>query len=163
MKAFLLFLSSLFAVAGFCRELPADTVEAAEAESPSERFSVLIDMGKGSLSGILLTRTEGDITLGCIVNEFGISALEFRYDAAKNKIKLSNVVKFLNKWYIKKVLGNDLKVCIRMIRNLPVEDSGKYDVSSSVGTITVLNRRRNITYSLSPLPPHPEPNYETEG
>ena len=69
-----------------------------EVETPlTERCMFDISMEKGHLSGILITKDRDDAIVGTMINEFGITALSFIYDKHSQKIKLENVIGFMNK------------------------------------------------------------------
>ena len=121
------------------------------AESPSCRHAVIIDTGKATLSGILVTRESGDSILGSIINEFGISALDFIYDTRRGKIKLTHTVGFLDKWYIKRTLGNDLAHCLRLLYGLPGDEKRNYKTEQTGETIKIHNTKRKTTYTFTPL------------
>ena len=104
--------------------------------------NALIEMPKGSVSGICIMVNEGDTVRGAVVNEFGITALDFTYTAADDKVKLSSVVAMLDKWYIRNVLSKDLRELLHSLRQ---------------GTATYNDDKYHITYTLSPMVP------ETDG
>ena len=75
----------------------------------SEKYNFELSTEKGYLSGILILSQEGDVINGCMFNEFGVTAMGFTYDISKDKLKLLHVIKFLDKWYIKRVISKDIK------------------------------------------------------
>ena len=52
------------------------------------KYSALIEMPKGYISGICILYNDEGLVRGSIFNEFGISAIDFVYDTAKEKVKL---------------------------------------------------------------------------
>ena len=52
---------------------------------------------------------EADVYHGVLFNEFGITALEFTYQPQTKKVELIEVIAMLDKWYIRRVLKNDLQ------------------------------------------------------
>jgi len=72
------------------------------------KYNAVIEMKKGYMSGICIMLNEGGVVKGSLFNEFGISALDFTYQPDRKKVKLLNVMKLLDKWYIKRVLKKDL-------------------------------------------------------
>lgn len=92
--------------------------------------------GNGYISGVCILVNDGSLVKGCIFNEFGISAIDFTYQAEKRKVKLVNVIKMLNKWYIKKILRKDL---VYVMENL------------SNGIMSYHDKRYNIDYNFSVL------------
>ncbi len=79
------------------------------------RYNATIEMSRGYISGICVMVNDEGIIKGSLFNEFGISALDFTYQPEKKKVKLTNVIKMLDKWYIKKVLKKDL---VQVMENL---------------------------------------------
>lgn len=149
MRLFLLFLSSVVAFCSF--GFDSDRQEASAAVSQLQRFSFQIETSKAFMSGVLLANEDEENIYGSMVNEFGISAIDFSYSKRKQKVKLINVIGFLNKWYIKYVLKNDMKFCIHVLYGTPHKQSNKYEVTRTVDTISILNHKRNIKYTFSPL------------
>lgn len=107
-----------------------------QTDGDSKQYGVTIDFGKAYLSGICIMMMENNVIKASIVNEFGISAVDFTYDTTKDKLCIVNVMQQLNKWYIKRTLKHDLRYLIE----------GMYD-----GQLSYINNKRNITYTLSPL------------
>lgn len=100
------------------------------------KFTATIETQKGYVSGICVILLEGDTLKGSIFNEFGITAIDFIYHISKEKVKLISVLPMLNKWYIKRVLKQDLKAVIKGLEQ---------------GVTTYENTRRHILYQFSPL------------
>jgi len=81
------------------------------------RYEFLIEMPKTYVSGILvMARVEPDKINASLVNEFGFSLMDFSFDEKKEKVKLVNVTKKLDKWYIKRTLRSDLKQVMLLMR-----------------------------------------------
>jgi hypothetical protein len=76
-----------------------------------------IEFEKGYLSGICILGKENNIIKSSIINEFGVSIMDFTYDIKKDKVKLMYVMNTLNKWYIKRVLKKDLKEVMHLMHN----------------------------------------------
>lgn len=151
MRVILLFLSSLVCLCGYGVGIEPDNPLQEVVETAPDRHAVTIDTGKGGISGIMVTRESDDAINGCIVNEFGISALDFIYDRKKDKLKLTYVVSFLNKWYIKKVLAGDIRYCIRLLYGITEGKARHYRVEETDGITRVTNTKRKISYTFSPL------------
>lgn len=148
MRAFLLFLSSLLTFFG----LEASETEPEYSAMPSIRYSFRMEMSRGYLSGIFLTKQTATEIKGSVINEFGVEALSFRYDIKNEKLKLMNVIGFLDKWYIKKILRNDLRFCLYELYGLAHNQNRNYDVSYRDDILMIVNRKRNIYYSFTPMP-----------
>ena len=73
------------------------------------RFSALIEMPKGYMSGICVLLHDNDVIKGSMFNEFGITFMDFTYSLQKDKVKLLTVQKMMDKWYIRKILRRDLR------------------------------------------------------
>lgn len=86
------------------------------------RFSALIEMPKGYMSGICVLLSDGDIIKGSMFNDFGITFMDFIYRLQKDKVKLLSVQKMMDKWYIRKILRRDLRHLFHAMR----EGRGEY-------------------------------------
>ena len=106
-----------------------------QEEGQKVRYNVQIDMQKAYLSGICVMKQEEGLVKASLVNEFGISAMDFTYNPKKDKVKLVNVLKQLNKWYIKLTLKRDLRELIHVL-----QQGGTY----------YENTRRHLTYTFVP-------------
>ncbi|MCM1066626.1 MAG: hypothetical protein NC418_03515 [Muribaculaceae bacterium] len=146
MRAFLLFVSLLALCVAPLRS--ADTGEAAHSV---QRYNFSLDTGKAYLSGIMIVSESDDAITGSMINSFGISALDFRYDKASRKVKLLSVVSFLDKWYIRRVLREDIKYCLHVLYLTPYKKKHDYVLHRTVDVCTIENSRRHLTYSFSPL------------
>ena len=66
---------------------------------------------------------------GSIFNEFGISVLDFTYQPVTGKVKLENVIQLLDKWYIKRLLKQDLSQVIKNLqKGISIYDNKKYKI-----------------------------------
>lgn len=97
---------------------------------------VLIETSKGYVSGICVLLHEGNDIKGAIINEFGITALDFTYDTQADKVKLNSVIAMLDKWYIRSVLAKDIRELLLSLK----QGQTRYEDS-----------KYKITYSLSPM------------
>lgn len=150
MQRFLAFLSSLFILFSIYAQDPALNVE--NGTLP-ERYSFEMETSKGFASGILIIKNFGDEIKGSMINEFGVAVLSFTFTPRNDKIKLQDVIGFLNKWYIKRVLKEDIKICLHSLFSIPLKKEPKnYSIQvDSNGTLSVVNLKRNISYSFSTL------------
>ena len=117
----------------------------------SEKYNFELSTEKGYLSGILILSQEGDVINGCRFNEFGVTAMGFTYDISKDKLKLLHVIKFLDKWYIKRVISKDIKACIKTLWGMPLKPEKNIEVSVSPNETVVYNKKRKIRYIYSPM------------
>lgn len=100
------------------------------------RYDVKIDIRKAYISGVCVMVKDEGIIKASIMNEFGISAMDFTYNPTKDKVKILSVMSKMNKWYIKRVLRKDLR---QMMHLLP-QDIYTYE-----------NKKYQITYTFNPL------------
>lgn len=149
MRAVLIFLSSLIALLSI--HCSAQSVAADSSFVNPQRCAFQIEMPKSCVSGILITKNTDEGIIGSMINEFGVSAIDFAYDFTKDKLTLVNVISFLNKWHVKRVLKNDLKLCIYALYNKPYDLKKNYKVIRTPDRISILNKKRNLKYTFSPL------------
>ena len=149
MKTFLIFLSSLFAAISFTAK--ADEVGSQENVSQLVRYTFQIERSNSVVSGILITTENNEEIRGSMINEFGVSALDFIYTKKKEKIKIFNVINFLNKWYIKRVLKNDLKYCLHVLYDVPKKGDSNYEVEKSQEHTYIINNKWHLKYTFTPL------------
>ena len=94
------------------------------------RYATTIELSKGYLSGITIMVREADVYHGVLFNEFGITALEFTYQPQTKKVELIEVIAMLDKWYIRRVLKNDLQhVMENLMKGNPTYKDVKYHIS----------------------------------
>ena len=94
------------------------------------RYATTIELSKGYLSGITIMVREADVYHGVLFNEFGITALEFIYQPQTKKVELIEVIAMLDKWYIRRVLKNDLQyVMENLMKGNPTYKDEKYHIS----------------------------------
>lgn len=128
-------------------------VDSIPQSSPLQKYAFQIETSNGFISGILLVSESDENIKGSMINEFGVSAIDFSYSKQKQKIKLMNVISFLNKWYIKQVLKNDIKFCLHILYKTLFKDNHKYEVIRSQDSVTIINNKRHLKYTFSPLTP----------
>ena len=116
-------------------------------EEGMNRMYVEMNMRGHEVTSLSLMRLTTNELRGSLVNEFGIKAFDFVY--ASGKTKVSNVVSFLDKWYIKRVLKKDLSFLFSATISC---HRGKRRVEKdSAGVITLTNEKYKLTYRFSPL------------
>lgn len=120
-------------------------------EVAGQEYNLLMQVRGRELTGVCVmdSRPDGSI-MGTVVSEFGMKAFDFTY--TNGKAKVLNVVSFLNKWYIRKVLRKDLAF---ILSNLPqgqtVENKKRKITFSPDGRIDVVNGKFNIHYTFTPM------------
>lgn len=113
-----------------------------EADGQRARFTALIEMPRGYISGVCaMTRDEGTLK-GCLFNEFGISAIDFTYNPQKDKVKLLRVMAMLDRWYVRRVLRKDLRALIHAMQR---------------GESSYKDEKHNLSFQLTPLADDPTP------
>ena len=127
----------IIAIIFFCF-LFAEAQSLPSNEGERTRYSVQIDVKKAYISGICGMLFEDGKLKASVVNEFGLSAMDFEYDPQKDKVKIINIIKKLDHWYIKRVLKRDLRI---LLHNL---EQGIYKHE---------NAKYEITYTFQPLQP----------
>ena len=127
-------------LAALCSFTAARASAISEKEVASNRYSVQIDLANAGISGVCIVREMQERVVGAIINEFGVSALSFDYDPGRERVKIVDILPQLDKWYIKRVLREDLKRIIPEVAKLPSE--GRYEYN---------NKRRNIRYRFVPI------------
>ena len=133
-------------------------------------FRMLFSTPKARITGICIVKQINGKWKGSIINEFGLKVLDFETSA--NKCILLNVIPFLDKWTIKKVLSSDIQY-IMEIDNPDYAvglQSKKYWVQDTLtatckkekelqrypnGEIRYTNHKHSLTYSFTKI-------YETE-
>lgn len=113
------------------------------------RYSIEISFREAVVTGVCLLRDNGCEIVGIAINEFGIKAVEFIFDKQKGKVKLLNTIKYLDRWYIKRVLRYDLAFLLRPISTK--RQQRKRIVYTEDGSIVLADTRYKITYKFKPL------------
>lgn len=151
----LLFLSALCSIF-YCI---AQDIKSEADSLQTYRCAFEIEMEKGHTSGIMITKENNNSIIGSMINEFGVSALSFSYDKRKNKLQLQDVVSFLNKWYIKRVLKTDLTFCLHVLYDMPYKKNHNYELLMNEEVTAITNIKHHITYIFHPI--EIESEYET--
>lgn len=147
MRAFLLFLVSLFtSLVIYAQETVNDTVP---GSGQSDCYAFEISTPKAAVTGIMIVKDSDNVILGSMINEFGVSAIDFRYDRRRDKLKLLSVVGFLDKWYIKMTMKTDLRLCLHVLFDIPYKSEKNHEISISPDGYQVVNKKRKITYKFT--------------
>lgn len=111
--------------------------------------SVCLDTDRGGFCGLCMMERQDNVIKGSIFNEFGITAFNFDYDTNNNKVKLYDVIPFLNRWYIKMIIKGDLSCLFSNV--LLGRKSGlkgrKLDMSDD--SVILSNLKHHIVYTFS--------------
>ena len=121
------------------------------AMTATQRYAVTIDMGRASLTGVMVMHRDADEVRGSMVNEFGVSAIDFIYDGGWDRVRLCHVVPFMDKWYIRRVLRRDLRFCLYVLYDKVYGRRHAYTVKRDGDAVSITNPRYGITYAFAPL------------
>lgn len=122
-------LFSLFPLLPISAQDIADQHPLPDSIGSKMKYNATIEMKKGYLSGICILIRDKDGYKGSIFNEFGISVLDFTYQPVTGKVKLENVIQLLDKWYIKRLLKQDLSQVIQNLqKGISIYDNKKYKI-----------------------------------
>ena len=119
----------------------------AQGQGRMDRYKVQIDIQEAYLSGVCIIRDVEGLLTGAVVNEFGVSAVTFRYNKTKDKVKILSLAAALKRPGVKVLLKNDLRNIMR-----------EYCLSE-VGFKTVYiyeNPKYRMKYNFTPI------DYETD-
>ncbi|EGN58210.1 hypothetical protein PRBRB14_25750 [Hallella multisaccharivorax DSM 17128] len=99
-------------------------------------YNAFIETPKGQLTGLCMLLQDEDSIKGAIVNEFGVSALDFVYSIKDDQLRLRDVMAMMDKWYIRKVLEADLKHVLHALKQ---------------GQTQWMDERYKIKYTFTPI------------
>lgn len=139
-----------------CRAAVSDTVVAENVsvdDTATKQYNVVIDVRGKQITGICVVETQSDGSLvGTVVNEFGVKAFDF---VRKNgRIKLRNVFRQINKWYIRCVVRKDLEFLFDNISSIDSVSKGNRRFRKGTdGELIVTNEKYKIAYTLQEMKP----------
>lgn len=116
--------------------------------SGEERTSWNFTLERGSMmiTGICMARQTEDGVKGAVVNEFGVHFFDFV--CRNNKVKVSNVFPHMNKWYIRRVLRNDLRL---LTANSALKPGRRLLTANQPDSLSLHNKKYGITYRFERL------------
>lgn len=100
------------------------------------RYAAYIEMPKGYVSGICILLNDSTEVKGSLFNEFGVTALDFSYLPAKDRVRLHHVIGMMDKWYIRRVLKRDLREVMHQLQQ---------------GQTSYRDEKYTITYQFTPV------------
>ncbi|MDO4190787.1 MAG: hypothetical protein Q4D14_03750 [Bacteroidales bacterium] len=103
-------------------------------EGDKVRYEMQIEFRQANLSGICLLNRQNDIVKSSLVNEFGVSLMDFSYNELTKKIKILHLTKKLDRIAVRQLLKHDLP----KVLNAMQEGNSSYN-----------NKKYNITYTFS--------------
>lgn len=85
----------------------------AQGQGRMDRYKVQIDIQDAYLSGVCMIKDVEGLLTGAVVNEFGVSAVTFRYNKTKDKVKILSLAAAMKRPGVKVLLKNDLRNIMR--------------------------------------------------
>ena len=140
----LFFQTACMANSGFSMENLMDSTQC-------EEYNLRMQFRGHEITGIcVINKTNDSNLVGTVINEFGMKAFDFVY--SNGKIKLINIISFLDKWYIRKVLKKDLSfIFTYMPKGIDFERKYRRISFKENGEVEVVNKKFVIIYSFIPL------------
>lgn len=81
----------------------------AQGQGRMDRYKVQIDIQDAYLSGVCMIKDVEGLLTGAVVNEFGVSAVTFRYNKTKDKVKILSLAAAMKRPGVKVLLKKDLR------------------------------------------------------
>lgn len=69
------------------------------------------------ISGIAVLSCSNDTVTGCIFNEFGVSVVSFQYYGVRQKVRILDIQKRMDRWYIRHVLRRNILLLMKEMEN----------------------------------------------
>ena len=131
--------------------LPCHAQDAAGDSGVSSEYAFLMQARGQELTGIcMVNETAEGQTIGTIVNEFGVKAFDFNIE--DGKVKILNVIKPLDRWYIRKVLRKDIGFAFQHIhQGKDFSEKRRKITFQEKGDIVVDNEKYKIRYTFTPI------------
>lgn len=85
----------------------------AQGQGRMDRYKVQIDIQDAYLSGVCMIKDVEGLLTGAVVNEFGVSAVTFRYNKTKDKVKILSLAAAMKRPGVKVLLKKDLRNIMR--------------------------------------------------
>ena len=85
----------------------------AQGQGRMDIYKVQIDIQDAYLSGVCIIRDVEGLLTGAVVNEFGVSAVTFRYNKTKDKVKILSLAAAMKRPGVKVLLKKDLRNIMR--------------------------------------------------
>lgn len=104
-------------------------------EGDRVRYDIQIDFKKAYVSGVCTMLGDEGTVKASVVNEFGVSAIDFIYRPDSDKVKIVSLFGPLDKWYIRLLLRKNLKELMHRMKQ---------------GQTTYADPKHHVTYTLTP-------------
>ena len=115
-------------------------------------YSTIMQFREIQITGLCIMKLSESGIAGSVINEFGIKAFDFVYLKEKNKIVLTNIINYLDKWYIRRVLRRDWLFLMNAGAEVGTRSEKKRELSlSKEGDIELKNSKYKLTYTFNPL------------
>ena len=101
-----------------------------------------------AITGITVIQKEQYEVRGTVVNQMGLKAFDFIYNDTRQKVELHNVIKMMNRWYIRRVLRRDLRF---LFSHFSSANERNHTLVVTSDTVRLQNTRQNINYLFTPL------------
>ena len=125
------------------------TADTEEVGVDIREYNVLMQVRGREMTGICVMQTEADSSIvGTLITEMGVKIFDFTY--SNGKAKVMNVIAPLNKWYIRKVLRQDMEFMIAKGEALRKKSKREF-VQMQDGSFKVNNSRYKIYYTFTPM------------
>ena len=85
----------------------------AQGEGRMDRYKVQIDIQDAYLSGVCMIKDVEGLLTGAVVNEFGVSAVTFRYNKTRDKVTILSLAAAMKRPGVKALLKHDLRNIMR--------------------------------------------------
>lgn len=148
-QIYLRLISFVMLLAITCAESKADCLTDALSYDSICPLSVCINTERGGFCGLCLMEKQDNMIKGSLFNEFGITAFNFEYNFDKGKIKLYDVMSFLNRWYIKKMIKRDLEYLFSNILFDKKSKTRNRELEITDDKVVLRNLKYHIVYSFS--------------
>jgi len=151
MKRFFLWISFLlFVVSATAQDVaPTNPLFSFNEEGKGE-YSLTIHFKKSDISGLCVLKNNENGLAGSVFNEFGIKAFDIIYKTDNQKVTLLNVISFLNKWYIKRVVKADWRFLFSY-PNIKKKDKTRKLTFEDDNRIVLENLKYQTIYTFVPL------------
>jgi hypothetical protein len=129
------------------------------------RFKLTVTTEKANITGIMPVKFMDGVWKGSLINEFGVKVFDFV--STPKKCRLINVISFIDRWYIRKMIADDLQLLLeidkpaykayRQAKRDIRRDTLKITHKSSVirrfpdNNIRLENQKRGVVYQFSKI------------
>ena len=132
------------------------------SDTEKNSFRTILKTSGNSITGLCITKKNGDEWRGTFINEMGAKAFDFII--TDDKCELLNVISMMDKWYIKKTVAADLYYIFNVDNpkasfykkldrfeqggNLVINYKKKQILVKPDGSVLLMNNRHGLQYEL---------------